>query len=84
MAIITTTAIVGATALVNATIGFLTALGSLVAAILVTGGTIIGACATLAKYFPPPPKGSSAEKVHSLINKIAQNSGYAANNADSE
>ena len=68
-----------ATATVNAITAFLTAVGALVATIITTGGTIIGACAVLAKYFPPPPKGSTAEKVHKFINSVGQNAGYAAN-----
>ena len=68
-----------ATATVNALTALMTAVGAFVAAIIAIGGTIIGACAVLAKYFPPPPKGSTAEKVHKFINSVGQNAGYAAN-----
>jgi hypothetical protein len=91
MAVIETAAIVAATTYVTATTEFIsavtaffTSIGVFIASVVAAVGAVVGACAYLAKHFPPPEKGSEAEKIYNLVNKIGQNTGYAANKAETE
>lgn len=60
------------TALVTAVQGF-------VVQIATSAAAVMGACAVIAKYLPPPEQPGLMAKVHKVINTAACNSGYAEN-----
>jgi hypothetical protein len=62
----------------------ITALSALAVKLATTLAAIIAASSVVAKYLPPPPPGSALEKAYSILNKLAQNGGYAANKEAAE
>jgi hypothetical protein len=73
-----TTTILTATTAINAFSAMITALTGLLATAVTGFAGVVAACSVIAKYLPPPENGKY-NGVYKWVNKLAFNSGHAAN-----